>query len=399
MKRIENVVAGVLSGFFAVSACAQTGTFIDRQLPSDVRVVTYNVNWDSIFPDNDPNNHSFRSFNMVQEFRRVIAALDPDVMCLQEINSSRNPQDVADIFDAVLPLGGGAGWQATIGYSNVIVSRYPLTMLASDTVPQGQRAQAMALVDLPNAAFSVDLYLINEHYKCCGGSNNDNKRQKQSDAVVNWMRDARTPGESIDLPPDTPIIVLGDLNMVGSLGPLDTLLCGNILDNGTYGPDSPPDWDTSCDTDLHPLHNVAGPADYTWRDDNSSFNPGRLDYIIFTDTVLTPANRFILNTTTMSAAELSATGLQTFDVVVAPPGDFDHLPLVVDLRFAQTPVAPDGDASLDGLTDGADVAWFVSLAEAGAAADPARIPHVDYNANGVVDTGDLPGFVGNLLGP
>lgn len=376
---------------------AQTGTFLDRQVASDLRVVTYNVHWDSIFPDGDPDNHPFRSFEKVDEFHRVIAALNPDIMCLQEVNGNRSPQDVADIFDQVLPLSGGQ-WQAMIGHSNVIVSRYPLSMFAEHTVPAGQRAQAMALVDLPNETYLTDIYLMNEHYKCCGDTDNDPQRQQQSDAVVNWMRDARSPGGFIDLPQDTPIVVLGDFNIVGGPGPLDTLLCGDISDEATYGNDSPPDWDGTCNVVLQPMHNGVGPDDYTWRNDNSSFAPGRLDYITFNDSVLTVARHFILNTTLMTQPDLDATGLQQFDVVLAPPGYFDHLPLVIDFRFPQPPISADGDVSLDGLTNGQDIPWFAELLITGTG-DPLRIAHGDYNGNDIIDLGDLSGFVDSLLTP
>jgi hypothetical protein len=124
------------------------------------------------------------------------------------------------------------------------------------------------------------------------------------------------------------------LNIVDSQQPLNTLLSGNILDESTFGMDAAPDWDGSFNTDAHPLHNVIGPDDYTWRDDSSQFGPSRLDFMIYTDSVLIPANQFVLNTTTMSTAELNATGLQASDIVLGPQaGRFDHLPLVLDFRM------------------------------------------------------------------
>jgi len=251
-KIIAGTVLLLASGCALPPAHAQTSTFVDRPAATDLRIASYNVNWDSIFPDGDPNNHGWRHFDKSADFERIIAALDPDIMCLQEINSNRNAQDVADIFDAVLPLGGGQGWHAAIGYSNVIVSRYPLSMIETTTTPQGQRDQCMALVNLPDASFSHDAYVICEHFKCCGGSSNDDTRQQQADSIVNWMRDARSPGEAIDLPADTPIIVMGDLNIVdGLVAPLNTLVTGNISDQGTYGAGSPPDWDGTSAGDVH----------------------------------------------------------------------------------------------------------------------------------------------------
>ncbi len=377
-------------------ARAQTGTFLDRQWPSDLRVADYNVNWDSIFPDDDPANHSFRCCNNVAEFRRLIAAINPDIMTLQEINGSRPVSDVTAIFNEVLPLPGGASWHGAIGYSNVTVSRWPLSMIATQTTPAGDLPRIMTLINLPDDRFARDLYIINEHFKCCSGATNDNRRQKQADSIVAWMRDARTAGGSITLSAGTPIVVIGDLNMVGSLSPLNTVICGDISDNATYGPDSPPDWDASCSTDAHPLHNVAGPADYTWRSDGSGFDPGRLDYAIHTDSAITAAKRFVLNTVAMSPAELAATGLQANDVVLNPPGDFDHLPLVFDFRLT-VPVAPNGDVNLDGATNGRDIDWFIRLLLTGPNNDPLRIAKGDFDGNGVVEAADLPSFVNAML--
>ena len=237
------------------------------------------------------------------------------------------------------------------------------------------------MVDLPNAQFVTDFYLMNNHFRCCGdfptGPENM-ERQRQADALVNWMRDARTSGGNVDLPANTPMAVVGDLNIVGGMvDPLNTLLPGNIFNEGTYGSDSPPDWDGTSLTDSHPLHNVVGPDDYTWRNDSSIYNPGRLDYVLYTDSAVGTANRFILNSTLMTPAELAATGLQQFDSANSP-GIFDHLPLVVDFRFPSLP----GDYNSDGTVNTFDYdVWRAAFGAAGA--HPA-----DGNSNGVVDTAD-----------
>lgn len=390
------VLAAIAFGSNGI-AHAQTGTFLDRQWPSDLRIADYNVNWDSIFPDNDPNNHSFRCCNKVAEFRRLIAAINPDIMTLQEINGSRPVSDVTAIFNDVLPLPGGASWHGAIGYNNVTVSRWPLSMIATQTTPAGDLPRVMALVDLPNDRFARDLYIINEHFKCCSGATNDNRRQKQADSIIAWLRDARTAGGSITLPTGTPMLVLGDLNIVGSLAPLNTVLCGDISNNTTYGPDSPPDWDASCSTDVHPLHNLVGPADYTWREDGSGFDPGRLDYAIYTDTAINAAKKLVLNTVTMTTSELAANGLQQDDVVLSPPGGYDHLPLVIDFRLT-VPVPANGDVNLDAAVNGGDIDWFVRLITTGPANDPLRIAKGDFSGNGLVDAADISGFVSALIG-
>ncbi len=320
---------------------APTGTFLDRHPETDLRLVSYNVLWNSIFFEVSEENAS--------KFVRVMRALNPDIIALQEIGwrdfladqgqeeRRWGERDVVHLLNAVLPLPDGQTWYAHKGSDNVIASRYPLEMEATSTEPRGDRAQAMALVDLPDRAFGFDFYIMNNHYKCCGGEDNDPRRQKQSDAIVAWIRDARTAGGEIDLPVGTAIAVVGDLNIVGGFQPVETLVTGDIVDEATYGADFAPDWDATGMVDLHPLHNVTGPDDYTWRNDNDQWDPGRLDYIIYTDSMLEAVKALVLNTTLMDEATLAAAGLEKLDVTVDDEGrHFDHLPLVVDFKVIES---------------------------------------------------------------
>ena len=336
------------------SVLGNTGTFIDRQQPTDLRVVSYNVLWDSIFPDRDATQ--------ADKFARVVNALAPDILNLQEIGNPfsvlppKSASDVQNLMNTIAPLAGGASWYVHKGGDNVIVSKYPLSLTRTNTDPSGNKYQAIALVDLPDDQFPNDFYLMNNHYKCCGseGGSEDALRQQQSDAIVSWLHDVRTPGGYVNLAPGTPFAVVGDLNMVGGLGSLNTLIDGNIYDEANYGSDSPPDWDGSFLTDAHPVHNTTGSTDYTWRDDSSQFAPGRLDYVIYSDSVLDVENKFVLNTVSMTSAQREASGLQQKDVTLGnSTSNFDHLPLVVDFRifdFAKS------DFNFSRAVDGADLA-------------------------------------------
>lgn len=354
-------------------AAQSTGTFIDRALPTDVRVMSYNVHEDSIFPDT--------STSRAAKFSRVVRALVPDVINLQEIYSHTSAE-VASLMNNLLPLGAAATWHAHQAFDSVVVSRFPLSLQRINTTPASPRSIAIALVDLPNSNYARDFYFMNNHFKCCGdvGGSEDAERQRQADALVSWMRDARNPGGSVNLPSGTPMAVVGDLNIVGSLSPLNTLLTGNIVNETSYGADSPPDWNASPLTDARPLHNVVGPADYTWRDDGSDFDPSRLDYMLYTDSVVSIGKKFILNTVTMSAADRAAAGLQTYDVTADNFGvTYDHLPLVVDFRFPQ-PHLP-GDFNSDRTVNSADYTyWRARFGSAEASADA--------NHNGIVDAPD-----------
>ncbi len=316
-----------------------TGTFLDRDNPdpaATLRLMTYNVKWNSIFADVDAVRAA--------KFARLVAAFDPDVIALQEVGlhpedrdkpgaKPRTAADVITLLNTLLPPPPGQTWHAFQGGDNVIASKYPLSHTAKELVPAGYRELAVALVDLPDEAFACDFYVLSNHYKCCDPAKYDGVRQVQSDALTAWLRDARTPGGQVDLPKGTPVAVVGDLNIVGSTQPVTTLVSGDVQDETKYGPDGAPDWDDTPLTDLHPLQNITDPNDWTWRDDTGQFKPARLDYIIYTDSALEAVKQYALNTMTMTAADLQKAGLQKFDVSGDAEGkNVDHLPLVVDFH-------------------------------------------------------------------
>jgi len=284
-----------------------------------VRLLSYNVRFDGLGgPDS-------------ARFTRILRAIRPDVIAFQELYETP-PALVAARLDRDLPPPAGARWNAFKGArGQVTASRFPATPDAG--APSSELA---TLVNLPDSTHATDLYVINSHFKCCGsiGSWEDGERQIAADALVAWLRDLRTPG-GVELRPMTPIVHLGDLNLVGGPQPLRTLLEGDIVDQTRFGPDHPPDWDGSALARDEAIHSD-GFATYTWRSDGGAFLPGKLDYVLFTDAVAGGGNRFVLNTLDMAPAKLSLLGLRGDDTWAAS----DHLPLIVDLD----PGRPDEEA-------------------------------------------------------
>ena len=93
------------SALFAIvpAANGQTGTFIDRNLATDLRVMSYNIYQDSIFPATNATQAA--------KFARVVQAVRPDVMALQEIYD-HHATEVVMLMISRLPLSVSGNWYA-----------------------------------------------------------------------------------------------------------------------------------------------------------------------------------------------------------------------------------------------------------------------------------------------
>lgn len=271
---------------------------LDREDPAHLRVLTYNVFFDGLFERPD-------------SFRRILQALDPDILSLQELYL-HSVKQTRNWIAAALPE---REWHAAGFGQGVILSRFPVHEWGGIG---NERRGAWALLDTPKGRMAF----INPHAPCC---ENDAGRQEEFDAIAAWIRDSRTVGR---LGPRTPVIVAGDMNLVGDSRQLNTLLHGAIVDTTRHGPASPPDGDGSSLSDAMPYH-LPATESYTWRNDRSVFAPGKLDYIVYTDSVLELGRSFVLWTPDLSARTLQQWGLQPEDTAIAS----DHLPVVADFRF------------------------------------------------------------------
>ncbi|MDD5555740.1 MAG: endonuclease/exonuclease/phosphatase family protein [bacterium] len=272
---------------------------IGREAEGHVRLVTWNVYEDNIF-------------RREEEFARILRALDPDILCLQEIRR-HGPDEVRALVTRML----GGAWHLASHIDCFTLSRHPIAR----TVPL--RGAVGALIDLPDGRHGLDLFVVNAHL---GSGTKDERRQREADEIVALLRDLKSPGHEAALPVGTPMIVTGDLNLVGGAGQLRTLLTGQIADEEAFGPSAPPDWDGTPMADLSPRH-IAAAEVYTWvHFHRRGFGPGRLDYVIHTDSAASAGNRFVLCTASMPDADLDAAGLRRADTATAS----DHLPVVAD---------------------------------------------------------------------
>ncbi len=313
-------------------AGAVEADFLDRSHPDDLRVVTYNVWFNSPF-EADAGGAGER-------LGRVVRAVGADVWALQEVWAP--PEQVAAAFDGWAPLPEGRRWEARHAGGRTTVSRWPVLGHHWQTEPSCGTLVGLTLVDLPDGRYGRDLYVVNAGFTPFEGAEEDAARQAEADQIAGWLRQARAPGGPVELAAGTPIVVLGDLNMVGDRRSLETLLTGDIADEATYGPDAAPDWDGTALTDAEPPRNGVGPGTWTWRSDGSRYPPGRLDFVLYTDSVAEETRSLVLDTVALPPEVREAAGLEALDVVLerTPDGGYgyDHLPVVVDLR----PVGPEG---------------------------------------------------------
>ncbi len=304
-------VIGVATYTFVDDTFPVTPIPLGRDDPDHVRIAAYNVENDGLFDGGSTE----------AAFDRLLSAADADVFVFCEL-WSYDAADVVDRMEEFLPPSGGESWYAVKrDAGNVVASRFPI--LDSWEILPGSRLTGV-LVDLRPDTDS-DLLVVANHWSCCTA---DGNRQMQADALIAFLRDARTPGGAITLVENTPIVAAGDFNLVGLRRQLETLITGDIADNGTFGPDSPPDWDGgdfAMTLARHPDARLV----YTWRRDSSSFYPGKLDYVFFTSSVATLHKAVVFETRTMSPATLAANGLGADDTEIAS----DHAAIVADFTF------------------------------------------------------------------
>jgi endonuclease/exonuclease/phosphatase family metal-dependent hydrolase len=285
-----------------------TTTAIDfsKNDSNNLRLMTYNV-WSNGLVNN----------NRVDEHRRIFTSANADIITFQECgNTTYNDVlgflNTSSIYYPYIYPNLNSG--------NLTISKYP--SLESWQVADRIDAE---LIDLPDSIYSTDILILNGHPPCCG---NNQGRQEHFDALIQFIHDAKTVGGVIDLPINTPISFSGDMNLVGYSEQYYTILNGTISDTVTFGNGGFPDWDNTPLEDQICYFNEKDIA-YTWDKSNPStgdFPPGRLDFVFFTNSVMSVDKSFIISTEHMSPSLLSQNNLLWNDTKIAS----DHFPVIVD---------------------------------------------------------------------
>lgn len=298
-----------------------------KKPPASLRLMTWNIYRDSIFPSGSGRPDPAAP-DRPGQFARVIRAVQPDVLCLQQV--TRGATATSRLIDRILPLGTGGRWRAFSSADTVIASRYRISETAGGRVQDGllRRGHAIGLIKAP----ATELYLICAHFQSSDLQVDIDLRDRQAEMVIRTIRTAKVGQGPVRLRRQTPFVILGDFNAIpGATGFVDAIVQG--LERQPDGDvASGLDWDGTPLTDARPVHNGAGTEIYTWRNDLEEYPSSALDRIFYSDSVLTSVNQFVLDTMEMSEAELAAAGLRSGDVMSSPgEGVHDHLPLVIDV--------------------------------------------------------------------
>jgi len=306
------------------------------------------------------------------QYDRLLTLLAPDIISFEEVWNETAAQTVSRLNLLVPELGP---WTAVkLDAGNVIAARFPIR---NSWLVQSNYRETAALIDA-SSVLGDSLLFIACHLRCCTANA---ERQDEADGLIQFLKDARSPGGAITLPAGTPMLMAGDFNLVGDRQQLVTLVTGDIVDNATYGVDSPPDWDGSPLRDLVPLLPTL-PDAATWWDNGSTYLPGRLDLMLYTDSALENLRSGILASSFLGAAELAAWGLLASDSWDAS----DHYPVWGDFRLPVQSVEAPGL----GITRLADTTLQLSW-NAVAGATAYRVESSPNSQAGWITVGSLTG--------
>ncbi len=387
-----------------------------KESASQVRVVTWNIR--NSIAQNEATTNLFNKWNAAV---RVVAALEADVLLLQEVGDGSSVSSYQALFDRFINGGidPNTGQPVEVylklfkpdldyfvyvpnisdGFNrNVILSRFPFTdlnndvqqsaftdniVLFSDKYAQGISAPSdaqirgiqFAEIDLPDAIFSGDLVVGNMHLKAFSGCPEADAREAGAQNAAYWIdhfyngAGTGSPDPNNKIPfdganttilgDDTPVIWGGDINQ-------------EFFEVEFCNTQSPAQWMVRAQQ--------FGGTDGTDRDRSDAafdsaadpFNPANndsrgsrdIDFLFWQDSIASAANQVILDTAWINNA--GAPFPFPIDGFVSPISVTgfvsDHRPVIVDFDLPLVPPPPacDGDVNGDGNTTPLDISIVLS---------------------------------------
>jgi len=255
---------------------------------TDFRFCGYNVLFDRIFES------ATRT-----EYGRILSAINPDIICFQEIYDNTAQQTQNRLLNVFNALDNTQTWyNSKRGSDNILISRYPI-IYERDIAGNG-----VFVVEMDGH----EVMIVNIHLPCCS---RDSDREDEIDAILSFIRDSKNGNSNYLLKENSPIIINGDANFVGNADQVEALISGTIFNNNISGADFQIDWDDDGLTDLKPFATGYNTM-HTFYNPFGSYSKGRLDYTFYSDYTLTALNSFVLDTDGLSLEELRDYDLEPY---------------------------------------------------------------------------------------
>lgn len=275
-------------------------------------------------------------------FARVLGALEPDVILLDEVYGDVSPAELEDFFTlpALAPrgpwtfaLGEGGGRQKSVVASRLELRpegtlgriEYPADSITAlrDEFPDSAVARALELearISLSAAGAWVNydgtevlFGAVDFQSRGHDGSYFDRLREVQATMVRSAVREVAR---------GAPVVLGGDLNLVGSRRPLERLAAR---------------LDGEEDLVAAPALRLLDRSYATWRSARVvDFTPGRLDFVLVPSTRFDVDRAFVFDAEDVKDGLLESLGINRDDNRTTS----DHLPVVVDLLPATPSPTP-----------------------------------------------------------
>lgn len=281
--------------------------YLEKQAEDYLRIVSYNSLFDGLFELSSGNAQ-----------KRIIKALTPDIIAFQEIYD-HTANEVATVIGEIIPLENNQSWyRSKVSPDIICISRYPIVF--TDAI----NGNGIFIMEYKN----THIVLVNAHLPCC---DNNEDRQAEIDFILYYLKELKAGNSLFKIQQNSPIIIVGDMNLVGDAQQQKSLITGDIVDENAFGEDLSPDWNGNPFTDAKPAI-IRTPFHFSWSSSSSSYPPGRLDYQLYTSSVMEAVNSFNLHTANLTAEELNQYALQSADSGTAS----DHFPVVADYLIDNT---------------------------------------------------------------
>ena len=154
---------------------------IEKENAGYIRLAAYNVLRDGIF---DPNLYDY--------FQNILTAIKPDIISFEEV-SGHSAYAMVNILNEMIPLSSGSWYAEKSDYDVIVASVFPIAKTFDIVTADGRKRSAAFLLNL-RPKFETDFLIIGAHLKCCGGEMNDEKRQEEVDAIMEFIREAKDAG-------------------------------------------------------------------------------------------------------------------------------------------------------------------------------------------------------------